>query len=182
MRLLRGSPPLSSKQSWGHRHLHDIFWIGNGNAPPLAIVMRPRGEEHLEGELRSMKQGGIETLVSMLEPHEAQWLGLGDEEDTARQVGLEFLSYPIPDTHVPADVTRFRKFAADLADRLKAGEAIGVHCRGCIGRATVASACALIHLGWNPTEALDAIREARGVWVPDTPEQEAWILSYQARP
>jgi len=162
--------------------LYDIFWIQGGNAPRLAIVLRPHGEEYLESELRSMKQGGIETLVSMLEPLETQWLGLGEEESTARRVGLEFLSYPIPDTHVPADVVSFREFAADLANRLKAGEAIGVHCRGCIGRATVASACALIHLGWNPRDALDAIREARGVWVPDTPEQEAWILAYQAQP
>jgi protein-tyrosine phosphatase len=161
--------------------LYDIFWIQGATAPRLAIVMRPYGEEHLQGELRSMKQGGIETLVSMLEPLEAQWLGLGEEESTARQVGLEFLSYPIADTHVPGDVVSFRDFAADLAHRLKTGEAIGVHCRGCIGRATVASACALIHLGWDPRDALDAIREVRGVWVPDTPEQEAWILAYRAQ-
>jgi protein-tyrosine phosphatase len=162
--------------------LHDIFWIQGATAPRLAIVMRPHGEEHLEGELRRMKQRGIETLVSMLEPREAQWLGLGEEKNTARQVGLEFLSYPIPDAHVPADVVSFRNFAADLANRLAAGEAIGVHCRGCIGRATIASACTLIHLGWYPRRALAAIRGARGIWVPDTPEQEAWILAYRAQP
>jgi protein-tyrosine phosphatase len=172
---------LSSKQFRGLKNLFDIFWIQGSGAPRLAIVMRPGGDT-LEDELRRFKQGGIETLVSMLEPREAQWLGLGDEEDTARRVGLEFLSYPIPDTHVPADVRSFREFAAGLAGRLATGEAVGVHCRGCIGRATVATACALIHFGWTPHKALDAIREARGVWVPDTAEQEAWILNYRAQP
>jgi protein-tyrosine phosphatase len=129
-----------------------------------------------------MKESGVQTLVSMLEPFEAALLGLGDEERTAISVGLQFLSYPIPDTQVPDNVSDFREFAADLANRLAAGEAVGVHCRGCIGRATVATACALIHLGWSPHRALAAIRDARGVWVPDTPEQEAWILAYKAQP
>jgi protein-tyrosine phosphatase len=162
--------------------LYDIFWIQSPAAPRLAIVMRPYGGALLEEELRRVREGGVETLVSMLEPFEADLLGLGDEERTALGTGLQFLSYPIPDTHVPDDVSNFREFASDLASRLAAGEAVGVHCRGCIGRATVATACALIHLGWNPREALGAIREARGVRVPDTSEQEAWILAYKAQP
>jgi protein-tyrosine phosphatase len=162
--------------------LHEIFWIQSPAAPRLAIVMRPYGGALLDEELRSVREGGVETLVSMLEPFEAELLGLGDEERAALGAGLQFLSYPIPDTHVPEDVSNFREFVSGLAKRLAAGEAVGVHCRGCIGRATVASACALIHLGWGPREALAVIREARGVWVPDTPEQEAWILAYKAEP
>jgi protein-tyrosine phosphatase len=162
--------------------LNDIFWVNGPSSPHLAIVLRPRGDDWLEDELQRMKAGGIQTVVSMLEPFEAELLGLRDEESTAQRVGLEFLSYPVPDTHVPTDVRNFRKFVADLADRLVAGEAVGVHCRGCIGRATIASACTLIHLGWSPRNALAAVREARGVDVPDTPEQEGWILNYQAQP
>jgi protein-tyrosine phosphatase len=56
-----------------------------------------------------------------------------------------------------------------------------VHCRGCIGRSTVTAACALIHLGWKPESALVAIQAARGVLVPQTQEQEDWILHYQAK-
>jgi protein-tyrosine phosphatase len=81
---------------------------------------------------------------------------------------------------VPEDVASFRQFVAGIADRLAAGEAVGVHCRGCIGRATITAACSLIHLGWKPAQALAAIARARGVEVPDTPEQEAWILAYKA--
>jgi protein-tyrosine phosphatase len=65
---------------------------------------------------------------------------------------------------------------------LAAGERIGVHCRGCIGRATITAACALIHRGWQARDALEAIAEARGFAVPDTLEQEDWTLMYKAEP
>jgi protein-tyrosine phosphatase len=159
-----------------------IFWI-RGNPPaPLAIVMRPRGGGWLERELERMKRGGVETLVSLLEPDEADLLDLSEEERLAEAAGMEFLSFPIPDTHVPPDPAAFRKFAAGLAERLRSGEGIGVHCRGSIGRATVTAACALIHLGWKARAALEAVESARGCPVPDTREQEEWILGYEARP
>ena len=162
--------------------MNDIFWI-KGNPPaPLAIVLRPRGDEWLEDELLGMRRGGIQTLVSLLEEDEAMLLGLADEAPIAEHVGLKFLSYPIPDTEIPSNVAAFQTFAAGLANRLRAGEQIGVHCRGSIGRATVTAACALIHLGWSPQAALAAIQAARGCMVPDTQEQEDWILHFKAKP
>jgi protein-tyrosine phosphatase len=161
--------------------VNDIFWIKGHPPATLAIVLRPRGDEWLEDELLRMKQGGIQTLVSLLERDEAILLGLADEHPIADHIGLKFLSYPIPDTEIPSNLAAFQTFAAGLADRLRAGERIGVHCRGSIGRATVTAACALIHLGWTPRAALAAIQAARGCMVPDTQEQEDWILRYKAR-
>jgi protein-tyrosine phosphatase len=160
----------------------DIFWI-EGNPPaPLAIVLRPRGDDWLVDELRRMKQGGIDTLVSLLEENEAIMLGLAEEGPLAEEIGLQFLSFPIPDTQIPSDRASFRSFVAGLADRLRAGKPIGVHCRGSIGRATVTAACTLIQLGWSPKAALAAIAAARGLDVPDTQEQLEWILRYKAQP
>jgi protein-tyrosine phosphatase len=157
----------------------EIFWI-EGNPPPgLAIVARPQGDERLEGELRHIKQGGIDTVVSLLEPFEADVLGLAEEQATAERVGLSFLSYPIPDGTVPQNMAAFRAFVHGISDRLARGERVGVHCRGCIGRATVTAACALIHRGWKPWDALEAIAIARGYAVPDTLEQEDWIVAYK---
>ncbi len=162
--------------------MNDIFWI-KGNPPaPLAIVMRPRGHDWLEDELRRMKREGIETLVSLLERDEAALLGLAQESEIAEKIGLQFLSHPIPDVHVPPNVANFRGFVADLANRLRAGEHMGVHCRGSIGRATVTAACTLIHIGWTPNDALAAIQTARGCTVPDTHEQEDWVLQYRVYP
>jgi protein-tyrosine phosphatase len=107
---------------------------------------------------------------------------LGQEGPLAEAAGMRFLSYPILDVHVPANVASFRAFVAGLADRLRGGERIGAHCRGSIGRSTVTAACTLIHLGWNAKQALGAIEVARGCAVPDTEEQLRWILNYKALP
>jgi protein-tyrosine phosphatase len=136
----------------------------------------------LEDELLRIRQGGIQTLVSMMENWEADSLGLADEGPLALQIGLKFLTFPIPDTRIPLDAAAFRNFVAGLAGRLRDGERIGIHCRGSIGRSTVAAACALMHLGWSAHKALEAIEDARGCLVPDTQEQEDWILHYKTQP
>ena len=162
--------------------MKDIFWIQGDPFVPLAIVMKPRPGDWLEDDLVRMKRDGIETLVSLLEMDEAEMLALGEEGTLAKKIGMKFLSHPIPDVHVPPNLAAFQGFVADLANRLRAGEHIGVHCRGSIGRATVTAASALIQLGWTPKAALEAIQAARGCAVPDTQEQEDWILSYKAQP
>lgn len=162
--------------------MKEIFWI-RGNPPaPLAIVLCPPGGKGLHDELLVMKSAGIQTLVSLLELEEAQMLGLAQEGRIAEQLGMHFLSHPIPDARVPQSTTFFRGFVAALANRLSAGESIGVHCRGSIGRASVTAACVLIHLGWTPRAALTAITIARGQPVPETQEQEDWILHYRPLP
>lgn len=155
---------------------YDIFWIDGDPPPGLAIVLRPRGGDWLEDELLRFKRSGVDTLVSMLEPDEEAELGLAEEGALARQAGLEYVSFPIPDRHVPVAEKVFRGFVSELAERLRQGERIGVHCRGSIGRATVVAASVLVHLGWRPAAALEAIEDARGCPVPDTPEQREWIL------
>lgn len=160
--------------------MKDVFWIEGDVNTALAIVLRPRGNDWLEDELIRMQQSGVQTLVSMLEDEEAETLGVSEEKKIAEQLGLGFLSFPIADRTTPADVSSFREFIAVAADRLRAGERIGIHCRGSIGRASIAAACMLIHLGWNRETALAAIEAARGCAIPDTEDQRAWILRYEA--
>ena len=155
-----------------------LFWIDG--APGLALVLRPRGDRWLEQELAQLRQSGVDTLVSMLEEEEADWLGLRKEGMLAERAGIAFVSFPIPDHHVPPDREQFTAFVAGIADRLESGERVAVHCQGTIGRATVTAACTLLHLGWNPHAALEAIERARGCEVPDTEEQREWIMSYKA--
>jgi protein-tyrosine phosphatase len=161
--------------------VNNVFWIEGKPPASLAIVLCPRGDDGLKDELLELKRGGIEALVSLLERDEADMLGLGEEGLWAGTVGLQFIFHPIPDGHVPPNLADFQAFVSDLADRLRAGEHIGVHCRGSIGRATVTAACTLIELGWAPNDALAAIGLARGCDVPDTQEQENWILRYKAK-
>jgi protein-tyrosine phosphatase len=160
--------------------MKEIFWI-NAASPQLAVVLRPRGGDWLEDELQRMKRGGIQTLVSLLEEDEAASLGLALEGEIADQIGMQFLSHPIPDVHVPPNLDSFNGFVAELVRRVTAGIAVGVHCRGSIGRATITTACTLIYLGWKSEDALEAVGVARGLSVPDTKEQEEWILRYKPK-
>jgi protein-tyrosine phosphatase len=160
--------------------LNGVFWIQGEPSVELAIVLRPQGDEWLKDELVRIKQSGVETIVSLLEPMEAMWLGLSEEGPLAEEIGMRFLSLPILDAHVPADVAVFRAFVSGLAERLRSAERIGVHCQGSIGRSTVTAACTLIHLGWKAKDAMTAIQAARGCRVPDTEEQRRWILQYKA--
>jgi protein-tyrosine phosphatase len=159
----------------------DIFWIDGLDRGKLAIVPRPRGGDWLEDELRRIQGAGVQILASMLEPEEADDLGLNDEAKLTASVGMEFFGYPIPDRTTPSEDSSFRIFVALLAGRVHSGHAVAVHCRGSIGRATIAAACTLIHLGWQPQDALGLVERARGCAVPDTSEQREWILRYRAK-
>jgi len=160
----------------------NIFWLEGEPTVPLAIVLCPRGDNMLHDEIARLKEGGIQTLVSLLEKDEATWLGLADEGTIASKLGLNFLSHPIPDVNVPLDTAAFIVFITGLAVRLRAGERVGIHCRGSIGRSTITAACALIHLGWPARQAISVIEAARGCPVPNTLQQERWILQYKALP
>ena len=162
--------------------MSDVFWIKGKIPASLGIVLCPLGFGELFGELLHTQEQRVQTLVSLLQPEEARFLGLAEEGTIANHIGLDFLSFPMADHKVPSDSDAVRAFVTELAQRLHAGERIGIHCRGSIGRATVIAACTLIHLGWSPKQALIAIQAARGYAVPDTQEQEDWIMRYETTP
>jgi len=156
-----------------------IYWIQDGQPPRFAIVGRPRGLDWLRDDLANIRAGGIDILVSFLLGYEAEELGLADEGTLATEVGLEFISCPILDRTVPADLPGFRALVERLAGEIRAGKRVGAHCRGCIGRSTVLIASLMIALGADAETALKQIEQARGFMVPDTPEQYEWILNFR---
>lgn len=155
--------------------MNNIYWIEDAQPPRFAIAARPRTED----DLISLKKGGLDVLVSLVEPEEAEELGLGDEAMWAQQQGLRFISYPIPDRSTPADLPGFLQLVSELCDLIQAGQKVGAHCQGCIGRSTVLVASIMITLGATAEEALSRIEQARGCVVPDTAEQREWIRNFQ---
>jgi protein-tyrosine phosphatase len=156
-----------------------IFWIPGNPPPPLAVLLCPRGGRELYDELREFKRDGIQTVVSLLDEEQVEMLDLADEGRLASSIGMQFVYNPLPDHSIPQDEQQFRVFVSGLANRLREGESVGIHCWASIGRATMVAACALIHLGWDAHAALIAVETARGCSVPDTEEQEEWILNYK---
>jgi protein-tyrosine phosphatase len=155
-----------------------VLWIEEAQPSRLAIVLRPRGGDGLQADLEIVRDEGIHILVSLLTPQDSEELDLTNEGRIARQLGMRFVSYPILDRCTPSNLGSFRALVADLRDQVRAGHAVGAHCRGCIGRATVLIASVMIALGWDATAALRLIERARGFTVPDTPEQLEWILNF----
>lgn len=142
----------------------------------LAVVARPRGGDWLCDELKAISREGIDVLVSMLTPEEAQELGLESESAECGDTGIALLNIPIPDRSVPTDRDDFLRQVDHIVNLLREGKSIAVHCRAGIGRSSLLAVSALVRLGWSANEAFDAVEAARGRAIPDTPEQRKWVI------
>ena len=155
-----------------------IFWIPGPWRGRLGIVPRPRGAEWLNDETRAWREAGIDVVVSLLEPGEEVELDLTGESTSSRAGGLGFRAFPILDRGVP----RSHEAAADLADQLvdalRSGKTVAVHCRQGIGRSAMMVAATLIAGGLDAQTAVNAIRQSRGLDVPETPAQRQWISDF----
>jgi protein-tyrosine phosphatase len=147
------------------------YWI----TAQLAIIPKPAGDDLLDTEMLLLREAGIDVIVSMLQQGEAQALGLGNEEASAKHAGLLFINFPVPDGSIPPDKPRFDEFLKHLEDHLASGRRIGIHCHGCIGRSPVAVASLLIRSGIPPESAWIKIAASRGCPVPATTEQREWV-------
>ena len=126
-------------------------------------------------EGQRLKQEGIDVVVSLLENDEAAQLELMEESEAARANGIRFISFPIPDRGVPASLPAALSLIGDIEAALEQGQTVGVHCRQSIGRAGLVAAGVLTASGIRPEEAIETVSGARGLNVPETPEQRAWI-------
>lgn len=157
------------------------YWIETGHPGRLAILPRPRGGDWLEDEARAWAGAGIDVIVSLLEPAEAADLELADEERAATASGIQFVSLSVPDRGTPESRSVVATLAAALAESVVAGKRVGLHCRQGVGRSAVLAACVLIALGVEPATALARIAAARGLPVPETPEQRQWVMDFARR-
>ncbi|MGH9610998.1 MAG: tyrosine protein phosphatase [Bryobacteraceae bacterium] len=153
----------------------DLFWIPGPWRGRLAIMTRPRGGDWLEDEARGWRQAGLDVLVSLLERGEADQFGLLEEGEAAEANGIRFLSFAIPDRGVPASEPAAVSLIASIADALRAGANVALHCRQSIGRSGLIAAGVLIASGVSAERAREAVGAARGRTVPETPDQVLWL-------
>jgi protein-tyrosine phosphatase len=152
-----------------------IYWIPGAQGPPLGIMPRPRGDDWLGDEIRSLRSQGVDVLVSLLTTGEIEELDLADEAAACRSIGIQFLSFPIDDRSVPANTRAALEFVRLLRQLRLDGRTVVIHCRAGIGRSTMIAAAVLTLEGTASTEAFEMIAAARGCSVPDTAEQAAWV-------
>lgn len=141
----------------------------------VAVMPRPRANDWLSDELRGLKRLGVSVVASLLEREEEFELGLHDEATIAQEMGLRFFSFPIPDRGTPSQLSEFCEFVRSLAENVRSGAGVAIHCRAGIGRAGITSAATLVALGYDPASVFDMVSAARGIAVPDTEAQVEWV-------
>ena len=97
----------------------------------------------------------------------------------AEATGLRLIELPTPDSGT-SDLQPFRALVAELVDELARGRHIAVHCRMGIGRSSTVAAAVLMAQGMQVRDAWAAISDARGIEVPDTPDQRRWLEAAMA--
>ena len=136
---------------------------------------RPRAGDWLEDEVASWRRQGLDVVVSMLQQDEVVELGLGDEPRLCAEAGLRFASFPVADRGVPESKSDVSELVSELVEELRAGRGVGIHCRMGIGRSASLAVCVLAAAGTPIESAWAAVQRSRGLSVPDTPEQRAWV-------
>jgi protein-tyrosine phosphatase len=165
-----------------------LFWIDRRFPGRLAVAARPRGDDWLEDEFAAWRCQNADVIVSLLAPEEYEELGLISEPRQAAAAGMEFIPCPVADRGVPASAATFLALAQRLGKVLLAGRNVAIHCRQGVGRSALLAVAVLVTLGVSRDEAWAQVRTARGVPVPDTAEQRAWldrhaqIVSHPAQP
>ena len=132
----------------------------------------------LTDDLRRLREDyRTDTLVSLLEPHEYDWLGIARLPDAARELGIDVLLLPIRDVSVPDSMSACQATVRQAVAALKEGKTVVVHCRGGLGRSGLVAACCLVECGVEPDVAIEDVRRARPGAV-ETPEQEQFVRRY----
>jgi protein-tyrosine phosphatase len=156
----------------------DLYWL-NGSWPgKLAVAPRPRGGDWLADDIATWKREGINAVLSLLTPDEEREMGLRGEAGEVKTQGMEFISFPIPDLQIPRSEAKWAELLERVALALSSDKNVLIHCRQGIGRSGLAAACLLVKKGMSPGAAVESASAARGLSVPQTPEQREWIEQY----
>jgi protein-tyrosine phosphatase len=144
----------------------------------MSVSPRPRGGDWLDDDLNAWREAGATVIVSLLEPHENTDLGLEDEPEAATRAGLSFISFPVEDRNVPTSNEATLALLVRLESLLKEGASILTHCRQGLGRSGLIAIALLMQAGKSADEAVEIVSAARGLPVPETPGQLAWVHSF----
>jgi hypothetical protein len=142
----------------------------------LLLHSMPGRYEALEKVWDHVRQEAVRTIVCLAEADElrqksseyAQALAAGS-------IPCSVVCFAIPDRGVPSDQDGFRQLARDIAEWLKHGEAVLIHCAGGVGRTAMLAVAVLLALGESMTAARGAVSCAGSTM--ETAPQRDLVLS-----
>jgi protein-tyrosine phosphatase len=120
----------------------------------------------------------VDLLISLIEDHELELLGITHLLTEAPARGLELVRFPIVDIQVPRDRAAAAQIVDSAVARARSGASVAFHCRGGLGRAGTMAACALIALGEKPEAAMARVRQVRPGAI-ETSAQEDFVRSFR---
>lgn len=127
--------------------------------------------QHIQGE-------AVGTIVCLNEPHEIRSKSWQYAEALERgAVPCAVLAFQISEGGIPANRDAFLQLADSLAERLRTGESVLVHCAGGVGRTALLAVSVLLALGHSIDAAESAISQAGSI-VETMPQVE--MLSWCA--
>lgn len=158
----------------------EMYKVGTIGKGFFAIMARPSLEQGDPASVVNISRLGINLVVSLLETNEARTLGLDAEREQVKSLGMDFVSFPIPDMGIPTSVEKFASLSKMLLKQVDAGVNTLVHCHAGIGRSGLMAAGILLHCDLDPQQAFAHVSKMRGIRVPETSEQEHWLIGNHA--
>lgn len=145
-------------------------------------LLGARWERDLAVDLKTIGSWGASLVVTLMEDHELQQLGVAEFPTMARTEGLAWIHLPIVDVSIPNEawINAWRnEYGPALRQALLQGSSVLLHCRGGLGRTGLVAALLLIDLGLENQQAIDLVRTARPGAI-ETRQQEAFVKSYKS--
>lgn len=146
-------------------------------------VSRVVWDRDLGADLATLRDDyGTDVLLSLIEDHELDLLGIPDLVQRAEAAGIDVRRFPIRDVSVPRrdQAIAFDAEVERAYGDLVAGKNVTVHCRGGRGRAGLAAACLVVRHGASARDAIARVRAARRGAI-ETVEQERFVETFAAR-
>ena len=156
----------------------EVFRIDSIGKGCLAIMAHPAsaaGVGSVASTISEIAALGFHQVVSLLEPAEADALGLAEEGELVMAQSMKFVSFAIPDMGLPACVEDFARLAQLLFTEINSGTNTLIHCRGGIGRSGLLAAAVLLQCGKDVQTAFAQVSLMRGRQVPETAQQGDWL-------
>ena len=134
-----------------------------GSQARIALCPCPGQSAPLTGDLQRLRDWGARGMVTLIEDHEFELLGITSLPEEIDALGMRWWHLPIRDMDTPdADFeVRWRKAGEELRSLLGDGFSIALHCRGGLGRTGTIAARLLVELGSAPAPAIERVRAAR---------------------
>ena len=161
----------------------DDLPLGNGR---LGITLCPgkKGDSvfgaawdrDLELDMDAIKGWGANAVLSLIEDHEFEMLGVPQLGAAVKARGIDWFHFPVRDLDTPTDdvMDTWAALSAQLHGVLERGGRVVVHCRGGLGRAGTIAALMLTERGSSASEAIDDVRAVRPGAI-ETTEQGRWV-------